>query len=196
MSQRYPLSWPNGWTRKTFRFDARFGKTSVYAEVTFLYEELRRLGAKDIIISSNIPLRNDGLPRSGARDPDDPAVAVYFTLKKKPLVLACDRWRRVEHNIRAVAKHIESLRAQDRWGVGSLDQAFAGYAALPDHITVPRHWREVMGIDVEPVTEQFIRAVYRELAKKHHPDRGGNEDAMKELNAALAAALAEIGATT
>jgi Putative quorum-sensing-regulated virulence factor len=34
--------------------------------------------------------------------------------------------------------------------------------------------------------EKVIGAGYRSLAKQHHPDRGGDPEAMKELNAAVA----------
>ena len=59
---------------------------------------------------------------------------MYFKLDSVPegLVLACDRWLRVEDNIAAVAAHIGALRGIDRWGVGSVRQAFAGYKRLGD----------------------------------------------------------------
>lgn len=61
----------------------------------------------------------------------DRGAAVYFEMKGKPVSLACDKWNRVEDNIWAIAKHIEALRGQQRWGVGSIEQAFRGYTALP-----------------------------------------------------------------
>jgi hypothetical protein len=33
----------------------------------------------------------------------------------------------VADNIAAIAAHIDAIRRQDRYGVGTLDQAFAGY---------------------------------------------------------------------
>ncbi len=45
-----------------------------------LVAELRRFGAKDVVLSTSVPLRLDGLPLAAARQPDDPGVAVYFSL--------------------------------------------------------------------------------------------------------------------
>ena len=66
--------------------------------------------------------------------PDDPGVAVYFQLHDKERVLACDKWDTVADNIAAIAAHIDGIRRQDRYGVGTIDQAFAGYSAL--------HWKK------------------------------------------------------
>ena len=82
-------------------------------------------------MSSNIPRGKQGSPISNIGVLKDPGVAVYFTIKEKPVSLACDKWVHVEDNIWAIAKHIEALRGQERWGVGSIEQAFAGYTALP-----------------------------------------------------------------
>ena len=79
MNQAYPLSWPLGWKRTTYPTYARFGEHSLAYSRDKLIEELHRLGAKNIIISTNIPLRNDGLPRSSYRTPEDKGVVVYFT---------------------------------------------------------------------------------------------------------------------
>ena len=102
---------------------------------------------------------------------------MYFKLESVPegLVLACDRWLRVEDNIAAVA-HIGALRGIDRWGggidrwgVGSVRQAFAGYKQLIAG-DVPTPWWEVMGIDRQ-APAVAVKKAYKELAKLHHPDR-------------------------
>lgn len=50
-------------------------------------------------------------------------------------------------------------------------------------------WCDILG--VEPTASKAeISAAYRGLAKIAHPDHGGSEDKMKELNATYAAALA------
>jgi len=76
--------------------------------------ELQRLGARDVLLSTNVQVRLDGLPRSGQNEPADPGAAVYFTLKGKPRCLACDRWSRVADNIAAIAAHVYAIRAVDR----------------------------------------------------------------------------------
>jgi len=155
--------------------------------------ELRRLGARQVIISSNLKLRLDGLPAAGqAKQLADPGVAVYFTLKGQPRVLACDKWTSAADNLAAIAAHIEAIRAQDRYGVGTLDQAFAGYTALPAKGgTQGGDWRAEMGFaPTERVSPDLVEARYRSLLKARHPDRGGSHDAVVRLNLARDAARA------
>jgi hypothetical protein len=142
----------------------------------FLSSELDRLGAKKVVLSTNVPRRLDGRPYSGHARPQDPGAAVYFEFKGKPVSLACDKWLRVEDNVWAIAKHIESLRGQKRWGVGSIEQAFRGYMALPGMgQTSGISWWTVLGVPVNSTSEQ-VREAYLLLAKKHHPDKGGSAE--------------------
>lgn len=146
--------------------------------------EVRAIGGQSLVISTNVELRQDGLPYSNRRSPDDQGAAVYFTLKKKPCVLACDKWRRVEDNLWAIAKHIEALRGQERWGVGSVEQAFAGYTALPaPGASGAPVWYAVLGCPAD-TTFAAARAAYIGEAKRCHPDNGGSTEAMQRLNTA------------
>jgi hypothetical protein len=153
-----------------------------------LLPELRRLGASRIVISTNVELRRDGLPRSDRREPNDPGAAVYFTLKGLPRVLACDKWCGVGENLYAIAKHIEALRGQERWGVGSVEQAFAGYAALPTPSSNGNNCWTVLDIPFGSSVDR-INAAYRELSQVRHPDRGGTHESMAALNKAREEAL-------
>ena len=210
---RYPLSWPTGWKRtpSSQRTRARFSKggttyingnsyrssnaLTVPQGLDRLRGELERLRVRDIIISTNVELNSYGDPRGGRRDPDDPGVAVYFKMGGKDRVLACDCWDRTADNLASVAAHIECLRGIDRYGVGTLDQAFAGYDALPPPGADNRPpWRKVFGIPEDmPATRNAIEATYRELAKLMHPDlQGGSHDAMAMLNAARDQALQDL----
>lgn len=178
----YPLSWPSGWKRTQNPQRSRFGEYSTAQAVNEVLDELRQLGAKNVVVSTNYILRNDGLPRSGQAQPRDTGVAVYFDLSKKPRVLACDRWHKVEHNLHAIAMHIAALRGQNRWGVGTIEQAFTGYAALPE----PKQglWWQVLGLQTNAVSEVEINAAWRRLAFENHPDRGGSNEAMAQINKA------------
>lgn len=84
-------------------------------------------------------------------------------------MLACDRWLQVEDNIAAVAAHIGALRGIDRWGVGSVRQAFAGYRRLTAG-DAPTPWWEVLGVD-RHAPAVAVKKAYKELAKLHQPDR-------------------------
>lgn len=218
---RFPLQWPVGWKRTPYgqRRRAKFARvrTSYHASSTpgaqgytskqserltigdgtsRLAGELRRMGVRDgdWLISSNVPTRLDGLPYANAAQPQDPGVAVYFRMgaKREPRVLACDAWDRVADNLAAIAGHVEALRAIDRYGVGTLEQAFAGYTAIPAK-TGGADWRSELGFkpDQGVVLEQ-VEARYRELARQRHPDAGGSHEAMARLNEARDAATKEL----
>lgn len=202
----YPLQWPVHRPRKPagVRRRAVFGKQgpggwkeslSVADALRRLQGELDILGARYPVVSSNLETRLDGLPRSGQRDPDDPGVALYFDLAGKPHCMPCDTYDRVADNIAAIAKHIEYTRGIDRWGVATVNEMFAGFAALPAP-GAKRSWREVLafGPDILRPNRDMVEKRYRELAKERHPDAGGSADAMSELNAAKADALKEVGA--
>jgi hypothetical protein len=204
---RFPLAWPMGWKRTAAgaRQWAKFSKRvtgsygyktnqplSVAQAVQRLADELRKMGVgEDWLISSNVRVRLDGMPYSNDSPPQDPGVAVYFKIKGKPRVLACDKWARVADNIAAVAGHVEAIRAQDRYGVGTLDQAFAGYTAIPAR-TGGADWRAEMGFESRPiVTQAEVDTRYQKLARARHPDLGGSHEAMARLNEARQAYLDE-----
>jgi hypothetical protein len=211
--EAYPLTWPVAWKRTEasrrrvaafHRREQRYSHDGVpnwkeKRSLTvgdshgFLSAELRRLGATRVVVSSNLRLRSDGRPYADQkRMLEDPGVAVYFTLKGAARVLACDKWNSVADNLMAIGKHIEALRAVDRYGVGFLEQAFAGYTALPP--AVGHDWRIVLGFRKdELVSPNVVQARYRTLAAKAHPDVGGDPNEMTRLNAARDVALMEIG---
>ena len=199
--QAYPLSWPAGWPRTRFTATSGFGSHTITECVDDILRQLRLIGAQSVVISSNLVLRNDGLPRSGQGQPNDKGVAVYFKLNKADRVLACDRWTRVEDNMWAIAKHIDAMRGQQRWGVGTIEQAFTGYAALPAAGQSDQQaWWQVLGLGgnlagMEPqMAAAYINTAYKAEARKRHPDAGGSDKAMAELNVAREEGLRAIGA--
>lgn len=196
----YPLAWPAGWprTRAGAHRRAHFSRKtesgsqelSIAQALERLFGELRRLGAAHPVISTNVETRADGMPRSDRRAPGDPGVAVYFNLRGARRVLACDRWDRVADNIAAIAAHIDAIRAQERYGVGSLERAFAGYAKLPAPEDI--NWRTLLGFGPnDRVLLEEAEAAWRRLAQAHHPDRGGSHEQMARLNRAIASAREE-----
>lgn len=156
------------------------------------------LGGREVIVSSNVPLRRDGYPAASYSEPRDPGVAVYWTTRKgEPRVMACDHWRLVHHNVRAIGLAIEALRALERSGASQiLDRAFAGFAALPAQAgpdgTPP--WRDILGLPDAAVTRAQIETAYRERLRTEHPDVGGTHESMVALNRARAQAYAEVRA--
>lgn len=187
--QAFPLQWPLGWERSKFTKRARFkDNKTIYSSVSSLRGELIKLCAINLIVSTNIPVKQDGTPYSSYKIPTDKGVAIYFTLNKNPHVLACDKWDKVEHNIYAVAMHIEALRGQSRWGVGTIEQAFTGFKALS---ASGSNWWEILGIS-EYSCESEIVSAYKLKSKVAHPDVGGSNEQMAILNNAKEQALQSI----
>jgi len=198
--QRYPLSWParSRRTPDAGRMRARFAETdqqgfqkelSNRKAIGRLRAELRSLNGVQAILSTNLLLGENGAPRLDQREPQDPGAAVYFKLYGRPHVFSCDRWTRVADNIAAIAAHIAALRAVDRYGVGTLEQAFAGYAALP--ASTPEEWWVVLGLPPTATLDE-VEAAFRQLARNSHPDVGGSHEEMSRLTAARAQARAAL----
>lgn len=213
MIPAYPLQWPAGWPR-TAAGAAQHGKFGTKAQrpgqhwastvsITVaqatqrVLDELARMGIgrDDVVISTNLALRLDGLPRSGQGAPRDAGAAVYWqTRNGDRRVMAIDRYHKVEDNLAAIAATLDAMRAIERHGGARvLERAFTGFTALPAPTAV-RSWREVMIFGESTPTRDQLRQRYRELARARHPDRaGGSDAAMSELNVALAEAEKEIG---
>lgn len=184
-AEAFPLYWPIGRARtephrRTWsNFKTGFGKARDQC-----LREIRTLGGKQPIISTNMPLRNDGLPYANARVTDgDAGVAVYFTYKSKQMCFACDRWAKIEDNMHAIALTIGALRGVARWGTGDMmEAAFTGFTALPaPGQTTARGWPQVLEVAPDAPLEK-IKENYRRLSSVRHPDKGGSHDAMSELN--------------
>jgi hypothetical protein len=214
---RFPLSWPTNWKRTPARARQRAAfmqsvnrteqrqttdgrltnvtikraqQVSIPAATERLERQLALLGATQPVLSTNMPLRLDGRPRA-EKDPDDPGAAVYFRLNGQPRCLACDRWARLADNIAALAQHVDAVRRIDRYGVGTLDQAFAGYAALPDNTA--RDWRTVFGFGDDTLpTWPDVEERFKAAARAAHPDAGGTHEQMARLTEAKAFARREL----
>ena len=192
MTEAYPLHWPPGRQRSARPERARFDVSFVRAR-DGLIEEIRLLGARHPVLSTNIPLRRDGLPYAAQKEPEDTGVAVYFQHGDQSMCFSCDRWDRVRDNIRAVSKTIEAMRGIERWGTGEMVQAaFSGFAALPapGHAS-PARWRETLGVGGSASLDE-AEAAYRAAIKKAHPDVGGSPEAFHAVQTAISQARCEL----
>lgn len=184
--ENFPLCWPSGWPRaKSFRSHAPYKISGDLARRELLHE-LKLMGAVDVVVSSNVPLRRDGAPYADAsgRACSDPGVAVYFRRKAggERQVIACDKWPRPDSNIRAIGLCVEAMRAIARSGASELlDRAFTGFKALP--ASPEAEWWMVLDVARGANADQ-IKSAYRELALKHHPDRGGAAPEWARVSAA------------
>lgn len=208
MTDAYPLAWPAGWPRATDRKRAKFSKKSgnnweagyrpnkpltIGEGTERIIAELGALGVRNgtYVISSNLLLRNDGLPRSGQGEPRDPGVAVYWTVRKDPQkVMAIDIYDRVADNLAAVAATLSAMRAIERHGGAQImERTFQGFTALP---APPSSW-EILGLG-RGASADAIQAAWKGAIRKvreSHP--GGDHPRESEINAARDACLKEIG---
>lgn len=173
----YPLQWPVG-RKRMIPGNSPFERHSVDKARIAVVKELRRYGVSDdeICISSNLQLRLDGWPKSNQIEPADAGVAVYFRKGGKDHVMACDKWSRVACNLWAIARHLDALRGQERWGVESSEQALSHFLALPERGSGPSWWT-VLGVPYESTVET-VRQAYRTAAKACHPN-GDTPDATR-----------------
>lgn len=189
--QTYPLQWPVGYKRTTSRYNSRFKQTMEAAQ-RFLHKEIDRLNGKDLIVSTNLPVRQDGYLYADwmKKKITDPGVAIYFKYKGNPVAMCCDKYAAVWENVFALAKGIEALRGMERWGVSDfLDKAFTGFAAIPE-TTNTASWFEIL--EVSPTARIIeIRQAFLTKAKIHHPDKGGNVEAFQQLEQAYRTGLAQ-----
>jgi hypothetical protein len=132
----WPYGKPGG---RRASFKASYSKT-----VAELRDELRRAGARNVVIQSGHfgqDIRHDGLPKASARVPRFPGVCLIFE-KWKPvgktnaqgqplgiyetLEFPCATYDRWEDNLRAVMLTLEALRAVARYGVSGTGADEAG----------------------------------------------------------------------
>ena len=200
MREPYPLQWPEGWERTKWRKSPQFvGQFS--RDRDSVIRQLKKRGASRVVITSDLPTRNDGLPYANATC-SDPGIAVWWVERGKEQVMACDRWQKVAQNMRAIDMSLTAMRGLERWGSSQMvERAFAGFAALPpgQHERVTLDWRKVLGFQPGtfknvrgPAVTAEINQRYRDRMRDAHPDHGGSDETAAELNIALAAATAEI----
>jgi hypothetical protein len=203
----FPLCWPAGWKRAKSRARADFGKEkqssytvgdktyvsrrrerlTVNEGVGRLLATLKRMGVPDynVIVSTNVRTRLDGLPYSNQSEPSDPGVAVYWKRYGQQKCMAVDRYDKVADNLAAIAATLEAMRAIDRHGGAEiLERAFLGFQQLPPPFAGQRPWKDVLELNGDATIEKAEER-YRDLAKKYHPDHGGDPVKFAEVADAI-----------
>lgn len=185
----FPLCWPDGKPRAAQRQRSPFRTTmaNAHREVA---EEMRRWRARGHVISM-APLYRRG--------PVDPGVALWWTM---PLlrasqalpelrVIACDNYGLQVDNLHAIALTLTGLRAFERYGTYTREQAVEGARPmLPPPEPEGPTWWDVLGVKRDWPLDA-IEAVWRQKLTMMHPDRGGAVEGAAELNAAMDAARKE-----
>jgi hypothetical protein len=193
VTQSYPLAWPDNWPRTSAaaRKSGSAFKTTWDKARRNLGHELRLLGAQHVVVSSWLPLRLDGQPRSdhARMKIRDPGVAVYFEYRGRPMVMARDAYDNCFANLHSIGLAIEHLRGLERHGGAvMLERAFEGFAALPPPAKRD-HWST---LGIKPTRDlDEIAAAFRLRAKDLHPDMGGDASLMADLLEARRSAIEE-----
>lgn len=173
-AQAYPLQWPDHMPRTAIK--------NVVASLKAFAAESRK-PITDAVMSSNIDLLND--------KPGDPGVAVWFQWDGFSVCIPIDRYRTPAENLQAIHHIVEARRTEMRHGTLHLVRAsFHGFKALPPPpgAKPKRPWWDVL--EISPTADSAaINRQFQLLAQKRHPDKGGSDAAMAELNQARAEAL-------
>ncbi len=190
MTKAYPLAWPHQFPRLKEREKGKF-QTSLAGALKNVEKSLQMFAndsdkdLTNLVISSNVTL--------GVMRPEDPGVSVWFTWDGLQVCIPVDRYTSVEGNLQAIHHIIEARRVELRHGSLALIKAsFQGFLALPAP-TKGRPWREVLGFGADyKVSAELVKERYRSRASQAHPDKGGTDASMAELNQARDEALKEL----
>ncbi len=199
--------WPGFETPEHKRRRSQFA-TSFSAIMKLLERELWYLGAKNSVIEIDCrpqDFRLDGGLRANAR-PQGPRVVVSCDTKHGAMRLPCDTFTKHEDNLYAIALTLEKLRAIDRYGVTVKGEQYTGFTAIPaaTGITtrVDAAWttleREAdwdldgLALGADERTRSTLDNMFRDAAKRAHPDAGGSDERMAAVNRARETILSSL----
>jgi hypothetical protein len=179
------LCWPDTKPRAAQRIASSFISCETAREERRIEHEFGRWGVRKFIVS-----RNNLRIFAG-----DPAAAAWWLHPRAGdlRVLACDKYQKLADNLHAIALTLEAMRALERWGAYTAEQAAQGARlALPLPAPAPAaRWKEIfgfvpgLGADRQLVlVEHAYRSQSREAA--------GDEDRQRILNLAIEAARKEL----
>ncbi len=179
MVESYPLHWPDGIPREKNPQRSRF-KTSVTTAILLIKNEIRLSGCTGLIISTNVPLKQNGAPYANYKIYDAGA-AIYYQRKTSTLCLTCDRWTMVVDNLYAIGKTLHSLRSIKRWvGDGEIDRMYTGFVLLG---AASEHWSDILDVN-KHATHAEVEKAYLSKRSSAHPDKGGDADQFVKIQSA------------
>lgn len=177
MDRKSPLAWPANEPRTPAINRTGVSPFSVTPGRTLdqMAAELERFGAKNIILSIDLPFRGKV---------NDTAAALFFDLPgDRKISICCDRYTKQEDNIRALYMVLTAMRTIERYGGQNLSQkSFSGFAALPPP---PDVWH-ILGISKgvaeglsSKLKREYVMEAFRERSREVH-DAGGDVHALVE----------------
>lgn len=164
MSYKYdpPTGWPP--TRSWLDIDAEFRRWNSQA-------------GQSVVSDYALPMQRRGQTAAGVR----------FLLRGSLVEVKVEKWGDFGTNLRCCYLIIRDMRLGEARGL--TEALREAYAMLPAPVA-KRDRYEVLGVRPDSPVE-VVEGAYRALAKSKHPDAGGSEAAMRELNEAFAAVKAE-----
>ncbi|MGH3189992.1 MAG: hypothetical protein ACRDOL_22555 [Streptosporangiaceae bacterium] len=187
--------WTGPATPAGSRRNATF-KATYPATLALVFREAEKLGARELVLQVDISdrwIRTDGLPAANARFGSHPGVVVSFESRYGPLRYATDAFTEWRDNLRAIALSLEALRAVDRYGVSKRGEQYTGWKALPAGTGAAfgsaddaEQWMRQVALERFQIEADRDRptAIYHALARRMHPDTGGDRGEWDRLDAA------------
>ena len=126
------------------------------------------------------------LPRGAVKEgfnqsESERTVELDYILRGKPIHLVMGKQARATDNLRVLTLAIESMRLNEKRGIAETIQN--AYLQIEAPVRQRSPW-EVLGI-MPGSSVEVATAVWKELSKTRHPDRGGTQEQMLELNQAI-----------
>lgn len=188
------VDWPSGFERtpERDRSPNRSFEVSLHDAIEDLAAEMDRLDADEWRLSTALDhqSRDPNFPYANQPEPDDPGVALRWTMDGGQYAVACDAHSRVRDNLRTIGLYVREKRKMDTRPVETGESEFAN-ARLPpgdqeDAVVAgaggePAH--EVLEVGAD-AADDVVEAAFRAKAKEVHPDHGGSRAEWKRLQEA------------
>lgn len=145
--------------------------------ISELEESLHKWGATEIDVNYPRGARSE----SFNQELEDRTVVVRYNLRGKNVSVKMDKQRRAVDNLRVIAICVESMRMNERRGMAETMESMYKQLAAPAGSMDPY---QVLGMQ-RGFPLSVYEAMFKDLAKKNHPDVGGSDEKMKELSNAI-----------
>ena len=188
------VDWPSGFERtpERDRSPNRSFEVSLHDTIKDLAAEMDRLDVDEWRLSTALDhqSRDPNFPYANQPEPDDPGVALRWTMDGGQYAVACDAHSRVRDNLRTIGLYVREKRKMEKRPVETGESEFAN-ARLPpgdqeDAVVAgaggePAH--EVLEVDAD-ADDDVVEAAFRAKAKEVHPDQGGSRAEWQRLQEA------------
>lgn len=181
-----------------YRKASAFDTGMLTKTMRLLQREAGMLGASQVVVQVDGPIRQDGQP--SVTKLRTPAVSVFIESRHGPLRYDVDTFNHWECNLRGIALGLEALRSVDRYGVTKRGEQYTGWKALPPGTAVATAvppmspeaaaqflidmLKSLVPSSLVLSDERVAKSLCRDAAKIAHPDYGGDRQVWDQVNAA------------